>query len=99
MVYAISYEVPSNPEMYGRVQALIGADQPEGLLVQLVHQTPTGLRHVFVWDSEEQWKRFNDERVRPAVHSVLASVGFTQMPPDPAAEVLDVIDFQIGRPA
>jgi hypothetical protein len=32
-----------------------------------------GLRHIGGWESLEDWQRFHDERVEPAVHSVLST--------------------------
>jgi hypothetical protein len=61
-----------------------------------VVQAGSGLRHIGVWDSPEDWRRFHDERVEPAVHSVLTAAGFTQMPPDPPVQELELVDVWIG---
>lgn len=67
MPYAFFYDVPSDERMYERVKTEIGEDQPEGLLLHLVVKSESGLRHINVWESREQWERFADERVMPAV--------------------------------
>ena len=57
---------------------------------------PGGLRHTEVWTSVEQQERFHGEHVEPAVHGVLRSIGFTEMPPDPATTELVLIDVVTG---
>lgn len=51
-----------------------------------------GLRHIAVWESKEQWKRFQAERVGPAVGKVLAGMGITEPPPRPVVTELDLVD-------
>jgi hypothetical protein len=96
MSYAMFYDVPANEGMYQNVKARIGDEQPEGLVVNLVVQTDNGLRHIGVWESQEDWQRFNDDRVRPAVHAVLTAAGFAEMPPDPPVEELKLVDVWIA---
>ena len=96
MTHAFSYEVPASEQMYREVKEAIGEEQPDGLVVHLVVRAEAGLRHIEVWDSKEDWDRFHDERVEPAVHQVLAAAGFTQMPPDPPIEELGLVDVWMG---
>lgn len=96
MSYALQYDVPADEGIYRQVQAAIGDDQPKGLVAQLVVQVDSGLRHISVWDSEEDWQRFHDERIEPAVHAVLSAAGFTEMPPDPPVQPLQLIDVRLG---
>ena len=96
MPYAFFYDVPASEDMYRAVKALIGEARPAGLLAQLVVHTDNGLRHIGVWDSANDWQRFHDERVEPAVHTVLRNAGFTNMPPDPPLQPLDVVDVWLG---
>jgi hypothetical protein len=77
MTYAFYYDAPGNPHIYALVNEAIGVDPPAGRLVHLVTTTETGLRHLGVWQSREQWESFRDERVRPAVTAVLARLGIT----------------------
>jgi hypothetical protein len=98
MSYALLYDVPADEQMYQRVKAAIGDEQPTGLVVHLVVRTDNGLRHIGVWDSAADWQRFHDERVAPAVHAVLAEAGFTEMPPDPSVQELELVDTWITAP-
>jgi hypothetical protein len=96
MSYAVSYDVPGDEQMYQQVTAAIGDEPPKGLVTHLVFKVPGGLRHIGVWDSPEDFQRFQVERVRPAVHAMLTAVGFTEMPPDPAVDELALVDVTIG---
>lgn len=96
MTYACSYEVPAPVEMYREVRRLIGDEPAKGMVAHVVVRTETGLRHLEVWDSEDDWTRFHDERVEPAVHQVLKAAGFTEMPPDPPVEELELVDVWLG---
>jgi hypothetical protein len=96
MFYAMLYDVPADEKMYRQITAAIGDEKPEGLLVHLVLQAESGLRHIEVWDSPQAWKRFRDERLEPAVHAVLTAAGFTDMPPDPPVQEFKLVDILIG---
>ena len=65
MTHACSYEVPASEQMYREVKQAIGDELPEGLVVHLVLQAESGLRHIEVWDSKEAFERFQVERVAP----------------------------------
>ena len=92
MSYAMLYDVPADEQMYRRVNAAIGDERPKGLVVHLVLQAEGGLRHIGVWDSQQDWQRFHDERLEPAVHSVLTAAGLTEMPPDPPVQEFELVD-------
>jgi hypothetical protein len=96
MSYGLLYDVPADAEMYRQVRAALGDEQPKGLVAHLVIEAEIGLRHIGVWDSQEDWQRFHDERVEPAVRAVLTAAGFTEMPPDPPVQELKVVDVWIG---
>jgi hypothetical protein len=93
MPFAMQYDVPADEATYAKVKRLIGDEPPNAHLVVKVDR---GLRHIGVWETEEDWQRFHDERSEPAVRQVLAEAGFTRMPPDPPVEVLELIDVSLG---
>jgi hypothetical protein len=95
MPYALEFEVPGDEALYERVKEAIGAEHPGGLLVHMVVKTTGGLRHIEVWNTAADHDRFHRERVEPAVHSVLRSIGFTDMPPDHNHDELELIDLQV----
>ncbi|MFI5045010.1 MAG: hypothetical protein ACHQDC_09475 [Acidimicrobiales bacterium] len=92
MTYALTYEVPADEQMYQLVKDGIGPEPPEGLIVHLVVKSDGGLQHIGLWESEDDWKRFHDERVEPAVHDMLSAAGFVEMPPDPPVRELALVD-------
>jgi len=94
--YALLYDVPADEEMYRQVNQAIGDQKPEGLVVHLVLQAESGLRHIGVWNSQQDWQRFRDQRLEPAVHAVLAAAGFTQMPPAPPVQEIKLVDVWVG---
>jgi hypothetical protein len=96
MSYAMLYDVPADEEMYRRVNKAIGDEMPEGLVVHLVLGAESGLRHIEVWDSQQDWQRFHDERLEPAIHAVLTESGLTEMPSGPRVQEFKLVDVWIG---
>ncbi len=93
MPYAFYYDVPANEQIYRQVKAELGDARPEGLLLQLVVKREDGLRHINVWESRQQWERFQEERIAPAVGKVLAAAGMTERPPRPEVREMQLVDF------
>jgi hypothetical protein len=96
VTYACSYEVPATIEMYREVRRLIGNEPPDGLVAHVVVRSEMGIRYLEVWETESAWTRFRDERVEPAVCRVLSAAGFTDMPPAPPVDQLEVVDVWLG---
>jgi hypothetical protein len=96
MTYAFFYDVPGTEELYQRVKAALGDDPPKGQVAHLVVKVEGGLRHFNVWASEQDWARYRDQRVGPAVGEVLATAGITERPPAPVEQRLDVVDVWTG---
>ena len=71
MTYAFYYDAPGNEQIYRLVSKAIGNERPEGLIAAVVTKTDSGLRHLDVWQSRQQWLTFRDGQVRPAVAAVL----------------------------
>ena len=90
MVYAFTYEVPSNSEIYGEITAPLGDERAPGFIAHIAYRTGSGLRYLDVWNSEDEYKAFVVDRLHPAVHGVLSEkLGF--VPPEPPITVLDVV--------
>ena len=94
-MYAFTFEAPATEEMYRQVKAAVD-EHPEGCVVHLVVKTEHGLRHIDVWQSEEDWERFRDSQVRPAVERMLTDAGFNPLPPAPECQRLELVDVTIG---
>ena len=97
MAYAVEFEVPGDEHLYERVKDAIGAERPDGLLVHMVVKTAGGLRHIEVWNTVDEHERFHRDRVEPAVHAVLQSIGVTDTPPPHDHDELTLIDLQVTR--
>jgi hypothetical protein len=66
-------------EVYERVRELIGLERPAGGIFHLAGPSPDGgWRVIEVWESEEEAKRFFEDRVLPAAEAVGAAA-----PPPP----------------
>ena len=92
MTYAFYYDAPGNEQIYRLVSKAIGEEHPEGLIAAVVTKTDTGLRHLDVWQSREQWLTFRDRQVRPAVAAVLADLGIPAPAEPPQEHELDLVD-------
>ena len=64
------------------------ADPPAGVIFHTAGFTGTGLFRIFdVWESEDAWQRFRDERLMPAVQAV------AQGAPPPVEYTYELHDF------
>jgi len=99
MAYGFVQDVPANEEMYREIRARVGEQRPPGLVAHVAARRDQGLRYVDVWETKEQWERFREERLEPAVDAVLASYG---LPHDHSLVTItefDVVDAWLGEPA
>ncbi len=100
MAYAFTQDVPINAQAYARIIDGLGPAPPDGLIVHLAIERPEGgLRYLDVWESQEQFDRFAEERLHPVVHPMLQAVFGDQMPPEPEQVPLTVIDVWQGHAA
>lgn len=83
MTYSFTQDVPIGTDTYERMRQGLGEDLPDGLVVHVAMELPEGgLRYLEVWESEEAWDRFQEERLHPVVHPIVEEVlGF--LPPEP----------------
>ena len=96
MSYAFHYDVPADEEFYRRVVGEIGDEQPKGLIVHLVVKRDDGLRHIEVWESEQDWQHYRRGRIEPALDKVFAAAGVAERPPQPREQQLDLVDVWLG---
>ena len=68
---------------YQRVTDAVGADDnpPEGLIVHAAGEEGATWRSVSVWESQEAYERFRDERLMPAVVQALGQEAVEAGPP------------------
>lgn len=92
-MYAFSQDVPIDAAFYRKIADGLGEDPPAGLIVHVAVERPEGgLRYIDVWESEEDWDRFGEERLHPVVHPLLAKAFGDRLPPEPERTPLPVVD-------
>jgi hypothetical protein len=97
MQYAFSQDVPIDGEFYARIKEGLGAEPPKGLISHIAIARPEGgLRYIDVWESEEDWDRFAEDRLHPVVHALLADIFGDQLPPEPERVALHLVDVWLG---
>jgi hypothetical protein len=81
MAIAMVQEFPVDPgdtstTNYDRIKEGLNVegDPPEGLIVHTAGFTGTGAFRIFdVWESEEAWLRFNEQRLMPLIQPLIDS--------------------------
>ena len=96
MTYAFYYDVPGNVVLYQRVKDRIGDEPADGQLLHLVTKIDGGLRHLNVWQTKDDWQRYQRERVGPAVGAVLAAAGIPAQSAPPVEQELHLVDLDVG---
>jgi hypothetical protein len=85
----------STPEIYDAVAAKLAVenDPPAGMIVHTaIAEQGGGMRIVDVWESREAFESFRDQRLMPAVESVLSERGITPAGP-PTYEFSEIHDL------
>jgi hypothetical protein len=63
-MYGVMQDMPAvSEEEYRLVEKHLGPDRPEGLVAHVAGPTPEGWRVVNIWRSEEDFRRFQSERL------------------------------------
>jgi len=93
MTYAFTQDVPIDAVFYRRITDALGEEPPKGLITHIAVERPEGgLRYIDVWESEQDFDRFAEERLHPVVHALLSEVFAEQLPPEPERTPLTAID-------
>jgi hypothetical protein len=89
MVVLMTMDVPVTREDAEAVSAAMDPDNPpDGLIAHVMTKTPDGVHVVDIWESQEQFKKFSDEQLRPTMQRVLQERGISLdgPPPEPTFE-------------
>jgi hypothetical protein len=71
-VYAYCQEMPGITEaMETKVEMEVGQAPVPGLVAHVSGPTPDGWRIIDVWESEEDFQRFQQERLHPALRAAM----------------------------
>lgn len=69
---------------------------PDGLIAHVMTKTPDGMHVVDIWESREDFEKFNEERLMPATQQVMTERGISMDPlPQPTFE--EAFDLVRGR--
>jgi hypothetical protein len=93
MAVLVTQELPGvSQEMYDGVNERINAaaGPPAGLIVHTSGPADGGWRIVDVWESADDFERFREERIRPAVMAYAQEAGVE--PPTPETTVSELHD-------
>lgn len=92
VTYAFTQDVPIDSAFYQRIFEGLGEEPPKGLIAHIaVERQEGGLRYTDVWESEEDWDRFAEERLHPVVHGLLSEIFGDQLPNEPERTPLSVV--------
>ena len=92
MPYAFTQDVPIDASFYERIVEGLGNEPPKGLITHMAVSRPEGgLRYIDLWQTEEDWNRFAEERLHPVVHGLLSEIFGDELPPEPERTVLSVV--------
>jgi hypothetical protein len=92
-MYAFTQDVPIDAAFYRRVTDALGDEQAKGFIAHIAVERPEGgLRYIDVWESEEDWDRFVEERLHPVLHGMLSELFGDKFPPEPERTPLSVVD-------
>lgn len=91
MAYACVQDIASSWEQYERVAARLTEPAPDGLILHLAGPTDEGFRIIDVWENQHAFRRFQSERLQPAV----AALGGPARP-EPTFRELHTMHLVIG---
>jgi len=92
MTFAFTQDVPIDAAFYERIRAGLGEEPPVGLVVHLALENPEGgLRYVDIWESEQHWSQFVEERLHPVIHGLLHEVFGDDLPPEPELTPISIV--------
>jgi hypothetical protein len=70
MPYAFVQDIAASWEQYQRFAAALEGPAPHGLILHAAGPTDEGFRIIGVWEDEDAWLRFRDERLNPGAEAV-----------------------------
>lgn len=67
MPYGFVQDVAASWERYQQVTVGLLEPPPAGLIIHIAGPTEEGVRTIDIWESEQAWRRFEAERLAPAI--------------------------------
>lgn len=97
MPYAFVQDVPIDAAFYARIKEGLGDEPAKGLISHVAIEVPAGgLRYIDVWESEDDWDRFAEDRLHPVVHALLAEIFGDDLPQEPERLTGPFVDVWVG---
>ena len=94
MAFVFTQDVPITAEMHDLLRAELGEAVPKGLVAHVATTVEGGgLHYIDIWQSRDDFERFRDERLHPALGRFFTRVGFTPPAGEPPMRELDVVDL------
>ena len=98
MTYSFTQDVPIDAAFYARIREGLGDELPAGLIAHLaIERAEGGLRYIDVWETEDDWERFAEERLHPVVHGLLREIFGDAEIPEPERVPVQVVHAWTAR--
>ena len=98
MAYAFMQDVPIDAAFYSRIKEGLGDTPPKGMISHVAVERPEGgLRYIDVWESEEDWDRFAEQRLHPVVHRLLGEIFGDELPAEPERVGMPIVDLWLAH--
>ena len=98
MTIVLTLDLPVSRADLEALSADVGAakNPPEGLIVHTAMETSGGVRVIDIWESQDQYEKFRDDRLMASLQKVASERGLAiSGPPEPNFE--DAFDVVKGR--
>jgi hypothetical protein len=70
VAYAFVEDIAASWEHYQPFATALAGPTPDGLILHAAGPTDEGFRIIGIWETEEAWQRFRDDRLDPAAEDV-----------------------------
>jgi hypothetical protein len=90
MAVRITLEFDATADQYDQVNAEIGDESPDGLIVHSAVDQGGTMKVVDIWESEEKFGAFGQERLGPAIAEVIGDGG-----PTPNREIEELHNYEV----
>ena len=99
MAVLLTLDIPIGRAHLEAVSTAMGVrdDPPDGLIAHVLPETSDGVHVVDIWESQEDFQKFNDERLLPTMQKVLSERGVPLDGPLPEPTVDEAYDVVRGR--
>jgi hypothetical protein len=93
MAVLMTQEIPATKEQYDQVNQKLGVDDnpPDGLMIHTAQDHGDHMRIVDVWESQQAYETFRNERLGPAVEEVVGPAPEGAAPQNEFHELYNVI--------